>query len=94
MQKTNSVKLIGDYVFGAEVSCQTLGFGHVVAYKGTALDNIIVDIEFADTTKKFSLNHIITVASFVKFEDIFEIGSIYDSALAVHNELTSQFKAL
>lgn len=88
------VKLIGDYVLGAEVSCQTLGFGHVVAYKGTTLDNIIVDIEFADTTKKFSLNHIITVASFVKFEDIFEIGSIYDEAMAIHNELTSQFKAL
>jgi hypothetical protein len=88
------VDLIGDYVMGAEVSCQTLGSGHIVAYKGTALDNIIVDVEFASIIKKFSLAHIITVASFVKLEDIFEIGVIWDEAWTVHTELTSQFKDL
>lgn len=87
-------QLIGEYVLGAEVSCQTYGPGHVVAYSGTTLDNLIVEIEFANMNKKFSLPHIITVAKFVKFEDIFEIGSIWDEAYAVHNELTSQFKNL
>lgn len=83
--------LIGSYVIGAEVSCQAHGSGHIVAYKGTALDNIIVDVEFADIIKKFSLKHIITVAKFIRFEDIFEIVSIWDEAYAIHNELTEQY---
>ncbi len=83
--------LIGSYVIGAEVSCQAYGYGHVIAYKGTTLDNIIVDIEFADITKKFSLAYIITVAKFIRFEDIFEIGSIWDEAYTIHNELTEQY---
>jgi hypothetical protein len=86
--------LIGDYVMGAEVSCQTYGPGHIVAHKGTTLDNIIVDVEFDNITKKFSLAHIIMVAKFAKIEDIFEIGVIWDDAWAVHIELTSQFKDL
>ncbi len=88
------VDLIGDYVMGAEVRCTAHGPGHIIAYKGTTLDNIIVDVEFASITKKFSLAHIITVAKFIKLEDIFEIGVIWDEAYAVHNEITSQFKAL
>lgn len=88
------VDLIGDYVMGAEVRCTAHGPGHIVVYKGTTLDNIIVDVEFADITKKFSLAHIITVAKFIKLEDIFEIGVIWDEAYAVHNEITSQFKDL
>lgn len=86
------VDLVGNYVIGAEVSCQAYGPGRVVAFKGTALDNIIVDVEFADVTKKFSLTHIITVARFIRFEDILEIGVIWDDAMTVHNELTTQLR--
>ena len=86
--------LIGDYVMGAEVRCTAHGPGHIVAYKGTTLNDLIVDVEFADITKKFSLAHIINVAKFIKLEDIFEIGVIWDEAWAVHTELTSQFKDL
>jgi hypothetical protein len=87
-------KLLGEYVLGAEVSCQTYGPGHVVAYSGSTLDSIIVDVEFATITKKFSLPHIINVAKFIKFEDIFEIGSIWDEAFAIHTDLTFKFKEL
>jgi hypothetical protein len=88
------VKLVGDSVYGAEVSCRDYGPGHVVAYKGTALDNIIVDIEFAAETKRFSLPHIITYGGYVKLEDIFEIGDIWTEASLVHKALTDNLKAI
>ena len=88
------VNLIGDYIIGTEVSCLTFGFGHVVAYKGTTLNNIIIDIEFAEITKKFLLAHIMATMKFIKLEDTFEIGIIWNEAYAIHNELTAQLKAL
>lgn len=88
------VELIGNYVIGAEVECQAYGPGHIISYSGTTLDNLIVEIEFADMNKKFSLPHIITVAKFIKFVDTFEIVGIWNEIFAVHTELTTKFKEL
>ena len=88
------VNLVGDYVMNREVRCTAFGPGKVTAYRGTALDNIIVDIQFASITKKFSLAHIITVANFVSFEDAVEIGVIWDDAMTVHTELAQQLRTI
>ena len=84
------VELVGDYVVGAEVTC-VHGSGHITKYSGTALDNIIVDIEFAEFTKRYSLNHILTISKFIQFADTFEIGVIWTDAMVVHKELSDKF---
>ena len=86
--------LIGDYVIGAAVSCKAYGSGRITAYTGTSIESLIVEIEFADITKKFSLMHIATVGKFVTLEDILEIGTVWDEAMTVHNDLTKQLYAL
>lgn len=88
------VGLVGDYAMGAEVRGTTLGFGHIVNFYGTTLDGIIVEIEFADTVKKFSLKHILENQNFVTLVDTFEIGIIWNEAMSIHKELTKQFKEL
>lgn len=92
--ETKLVNLIGDYVIGTEVSCTAYGPGHIIAYKGTTLDDIIVDVEFTDMIKKFSLKHVLETQKFVALADTFEIGIIWNEAIAIHNELTKQFKEL
>lgn len=86
--------LVGDYVMGAEVYSTLYGPGHIISYKGETLDGLIVNIEFATAVKMFSLMHIITNGTFVKFVDTLEIGIIWNDAFAVHNELAAQFKEL
>lgn len=88
------VNLVGDYVMGAEVVGKTYGPGHIISYSGTTLDGLIVNIEFADLSKKFSLMHILTVGNFVNFVDTLEIGIIWNDAFEVHTELTKQFEDL
>lgn len=90
--ETELVKLVGDFVTGAAVECQTYGPGQVISYAGTNLDNIIVEVKFTELTKKFSLQHIITVAKFIRFENAVEIGVIYEDAMAVHRNLSQQLK--
>lgn len=90
--ETELVKLVGDFVMGAAVECQTYGPGKVISYDGTTLDNIIVEVQFAELSKKFSLQHIITVGKFIRFENAVEIGVIYEDALAVHLNLAQQLK--
>jgi hypothetical protein len=88
------VNLVGDYAVGAEVSCKAFGPGHINAYTGTTLEGLIVEIEFADITKKYSLMHIITVGNFVVLENTFELGTIWSEAMTVHNDLTKQLREL
>lgn len=86
--------LVGDYVLGAEVACKAYSPGHIISYSGTTLDGLIVNIEFAEITKKFSLMHIMTVGNFINFVDTLEIGVIWNEAFTVHTELTEQFEDL
>ena len=88
------VDLVGNYVVGAEVISTLYGPGHIISYKGTTLDGLIVNIEFAEFSKQFSLMHIITNGTFVKFVDTLEIGTIWNDAFTVHSELNTQFKEL
>lgn len=88
------VDLVGNYVTNRAVNCQAYGTGKIVSYRGTALDNIIVAVEFVEQTKQFSLQHIIEVARFIKFVDHVEIEIIWTDAKVVHDELTKQLKTI
>lgn len=84
------VDALGKYVTGAEVICVKYGDGKIVAFKGTTPEDLIVDIEFAEGVKKFSLIHIMH-NKFVQFADILEIGDAWDSAFEVHTKLTDTY---
>jgi hypothetical protein len=87
------VKTLGDYIDGAPVVCKTYGNGKVVAVTGNTLEDMIVDIAFVDdTTRRFSLLHIMN-NTFIKFEDIYEIGDIWDCAFEAHTNLANAYKA-
>lgn len=87
------IETVGNFVMGAEVEHRAYGLGKVINYSGATLENIAVEIEFIETTKKFSLQHIITVGgNFVNFANAAEVKIIWDEAAAVHNTLTQQVK--
>jgi hypothetical protein len=88
------VDLVGEYVLGAEISSKLYGTGHIISYYGPRFDEIVVEIEFADTAKKISLMHIITTGNFYNFTDTLEIGVIWNDAYLVHTELTRQLRDL
>ena len=79
--------LIGDYIKGAQVESKAFGTGKVINAQGTTLENLIVDIAFATSVKRFALIHIMS-NNFIKFADIFEIGDAWDEALSLHTQLT------
>jgi hypothetical protein len=87
------VKLLGEYIDKAPVSCKLYGNGKVVAVTGNTLEDMIVDIAIVDdTTRRFSLLHIMN-NTFVKFEDDSEINEIWNSAFEVHTNLTNAYRA-
>ena len=92
--ETELVKLVGDFVTGATVECQTYGPGEIVGYNGTTVENIIVEVKFAELTKKFSLQHIVAVAKFIRFTDTTEINVIWEDAMAAHTKLTAELNAV
>ena len=85
------VDAVGNYVTGADVTCAKYGDGKIVAFKGTTLEDLIVDIEFAEGIKKFSLVHIMN-NKFIRFADILEVGDAWDSAFEVHTKLTGIYR--
>ena len=87
------VSTIGEYIIGAEMLCSIYGTGKLVAYSGTTIEDMIVDIAFKDdSTRRFSLIHIMS-NNFVKFADIIEIGDVWDSAVEAHTSLTQAYRA-
>ena len=85
--------LIGEYVKGAQVESKALGTGKVINAQGTTLENLIVDIDFNNTIRRFALIHIMS-NNFIKFADIFEIGDAWDEALSLHTQLTQEYLKL
>lgn len=85
------IKAISDYIIDAEVTNVKYGNGKVITLKGSTLENIILDIDFAGEIKQFSLIHIMNNKS-VKFVDTTEINDIWNSAFTLHNTLTSTYK--
>ena len=88
------IKIVGDSAMGAEISCSAYGFGHIVGYRGTALDNLIVDIEFASGIRSFSLSHILTYGKFARLEDTMELGGIWFDAALKHTDLSANLKLI
>ena len=93
------VDLVGTYVLGRELTWMPYGSGKIMAYSGTALDNINITIEFENIVKKFNLSYIIAPKFKIPgyspvFTDAIEIGVIWEDANAVHSELTKQLKDL
>lgn len=87
------VNVVGEYIIGAEMLCNAYGTGKLMAFSGTTIEDMIVDIAFKDdSTRRFSLIHIMS-NSFVKFADILEIGDIWDAAFEAHTNLTQAYKA-
>lgn len=88
------VELVGNYVIGAGVNCLALGNGTIISYSGKTLENILVEVKFAQEVKKFSLAHIINTGRYIKFADIAEIGDVWDEAMSIHTTLTSKIREL
>jgi hypothetical protein len=85
------VKAVGDYITNAEVSCVSYGTGKIISYTGNTLEDLIVDIQFTDVVKRFSLVHIMN-NKFIKIESISEIKDAWDSASEVHTAITAIHK--
>lgn len=87
--------LVGDYLIGNEASCLTYGTGKVISYEGSSLTDLAVVIEFAEVTKKYSVQFICTsTVKFVRFADISEIGDVWDAAMTVHTILKAKYNEL
>ena len=85
------VSLVGEYLIGTEASCITYGTGKVVGYEGASLIDLAIVVEFAEVTKKYSVQFICTSSvKFVRFADTSEIGDVWDEAMLVHTILKAK----
>lgn len=81
---------IGDLVIGAEVNHQKYGIGKITDYrKAGTLECLVIDIEFANEIKQFSLAPILN-----RITNNTEIVDIWNAARLVHNELTDTYNQL
>lgn len=76
-------------VIDIKVAGTLYGLGTVVACSGTTLDNLIIDIAFGETIRKFSLKHIMSSPMF-SFKNAVEFVDLWNAAEAVHKELTTK----
>ena len=86
--------IMKDVVIGKTVTCSTYGTGTVVsatAYN-PALEHIIVEIAFADGSKKFSLTHIMN-HKFITFDDEL-VTEVWDRLFEAHTGLTNKYNEL
>ncbi len=86
------VETFGEFVIGAEVITSAYGTGKIESYRGKTIDEMFVMVQFENEFKCFSVNHIVTVARFIKFVDS-EMNDNYNKLLAIHNELTEKKQA-
>jgi len=87
------VVTISELVKEAEVVSTMYGTGTVVSTQGKTIDDIIIDVEFPEVTKRFSLAHIISGNKFTKFTDE-NIYEIWNQVFNAHTNLTSAYKAV
>lgn len=83
------IKTFGESILGAEVISSSYGTGKVESYRGKTLDEMFVNIQFENEIKCFSVNHMVTIARFIKFVDS-AINDNYNELLTIHNELTTK----
>lgn len=83
------VKAFGELAIGAEVISSAYGTGKVESYRGKTLDEMFVMVQFENEFKCFSVNHIVTVARFIKFVDS-ELNDSYNKLLVIHKELSEK----
>jgi hypothetical protein len=72
------VELFASQIKNAQVSCSTYGSGEVVNTFDNTIDNMFIDIAFGDITKSFSVKHIMTNTTSIKFTDP-EIYNIWEA---------------
>lgn len=85
------VEAVGNYITGAEASCVSYGKGKIVAFTGTTLEDLIIDIQFANVLKRFSLMHIMS-NKFVKVEGPEELNTAWEAAFNAHTTITKIYK--
>jgi hypothetical protein len=91
--ESEMIKTFGEFIEGEFVDCNVHGTGEVIKTSGTLFEEAIIDIDFGHCVKRFSLNHVIINASFVRFKNPV-ITEVYHKILAVHIELTHTFREL
>lgn len=82
---------LSEYIIGAKVSCSLYGDGKIISTSGTTLDNMIIDIEFAEVNKKFSFSHIMS-NKFMKVLDLEDLAEIWNDMFVVHTLMTENYK--
>ena len=87
------VDLFSEYIKGAEIISKQYGTGKVVGASGDALDKMLMEVAFADCTKKLGVMQVLTCTLFNKFADISEIGDAWDHAFDLHTDMTKQVNA-
>lgn len=89
------VKLVSEQIKSAEISSTTCGTGLVLNSYGDTLDQMVMEVNFFDSIKKFAVLPVIMGNTlFVKFSDILEIGDTWDAAYEFHKELTARYNEL
>ena len=84
-------KLFSEYVKDATVESTAYGVGNITEVRGDSLETMIATIAFKESTKSFSLHHIITNPKAVKLVDS-EIIENYNKAFDLHTELAIKYR--
>jgi hypothetical protein len=88
--ETELTQYIGYFVIGAEVNHQRYGIGKITDYrKDGTLECLVIDIEFANEIKQFSLAPVLG-----RIVNNTEIVDIWNAAYLVHNELTKTYNEI
>lgn len=85
--------LFGEYIKAAELMSTLYGTGIVLNAYGNSLEDMIMEVSFSDSIKKFGVMPVITGnVLMAKFADISEIGDAWDEAYNLHVDLTKKYR--
>ena len=87
------VEAMSTYVIGTEVAGKLYGTGKITKAEGATLENLIVEVTFAECTKRYSLMHILTNTRFVKLVDSIDIENVWSLAFELHTDLTTAYRS-
>ena len=87
--ETALVDLFAEQIKGAEITSTSYGIGLVLNSYGDTLDQMVMEVNFFDSIRKFAVMPVITgKVLFIKFSDIPEIRDMWDYAFDLHTDLT------
>ena len=82
---------LGEAVCGLSVECKAHGTGTVTSTVGNTIEDLIAEVSFVNETKRFSVDHMINCAKFIRFAATDEAIEMWNATAMINSEFATEF---